>query len=58
MNVFSIYLKHVHDALSALVQEGALPAGLDFSRVVVEPPKDETHGDLATNAAMVIAKDA
>ena len=58
MNVFSIYLGHVHDALNALVKEGALPAGLDFSRIVVEPPKDETHGDLATNAAMVLAKDA
>ncbi len=58
MNVFSIYLGHVHDALNALVKEGALPAGLDFARVVVEPPKDETHGDLATNAAMVLAKDA
>jgi arginyl-tRNA synthetase len=58
MNVFSIYLGHVHDALNALVKDGAIPAGLDFSRIVVEPPKDETHGDLATNAAMVLAKDA
>ncbi|MGE0605376.1 MAG: arginine--tRNA ligase, partial [Xanthobacteraceae bacterium] len=58
MNVFSIYLGQVHDALNALVKEGAIPAGLDFSRVVVEPPKDESHGDLATNAAMVLAKEA
>ncbi|MBX3547824.1 MAG: arginine--tRNA ligase [Xanthobacteraceae bacterium] len=58
MNVFSIYLGQVHDALNALVKEGALPADLDFSRVVVEPPKDESHGDLATNAAMVLAKEA
>jgi arginyl-tRNA synthetase len=58
MNVFSIYLVHVHDALNALVKEGVLPSGLDFGRVVVEPPKDETHGDLATNAAMVLSKDA
>jgi arginyl-tRNA synthetase len=58
MNVFSIYLGHVHDALNALVKEGSIPSGLDFSRIVVEPPKDETHGDLATNAAMVLAKDA
>jgi arginyl-tRNA synthetase len=58
MNVFSIYLAHVHDALNALVKEGAIPLGLDFSRVVVEPPKDETHGDLATNAAMVLSKEA
>lgn len=58
MNVFSIYLGHVHDALHALVKENTLPEGLDFGRVVVEPPKDESHGDLATNAAMVLAKDA
>jgi arginyl-tRNA synthetase len=35
-----------------------LPEGLDLSRVVVEPPRDATHGDMATNAAMVLAKDA
>jgi arginyl-tRNA synthetase len=58
MNVFSIYLAHVHEALHALAADGVLPAGLDLSRVVVEPPKDETHGDLATNAAMVLSKEA
>jgi arginyl-tRNA synthetase len=35
-----------------------LPAGLDTARIVVEPPRDPRHGDLATNAAMVLAKDA
>ena len=34
------------------------PAGIDLSRVVVEPPRDAAHGDMATNAAMVLAKDA
>ncbi len=58
MNPFSIYLAHVRDAVDALTKEGALAAGLDLSRIVVEPPKDPTHGDLATNAAMVLAKDA
>lgn len=58
MNVFSIYLGHVHAALDALVKDGALNPGLDYGRVVVEPPKDPSHGDLATNAAMVLAKDA
>ena len=33
-----------------------MPAGLDFARVSVEPPRDPSHGDLATNAAMVLAK--
>ena len=34
------------------------PPGIDLSRVVVEPPRDAAHGDLATNAAMVLAKEA
>ncbi|MBE0702553.1 MAG: arginine--tRNA ligase, partial [Afipia sp.] len=38
--------------------EGVLPEGIDLSRIVVEPPKDATHGDMATNAAMVLAKEA
>jgi arginyl-tRNA synthetase len=58
MNVFSIYLAHVRAAVDALAKEGALASGLDASRIVVEPPKDPSHGDLATNAAMVLAKDA
>src|SRR6516162_1680891 len=42
-------------ALEKLVAEGSLPGGLDWSRVSVEPPRDPAHGDLATNAAMVLA---
>ena len=38
-----------------LIAAGALPQGLDFARVAVEPPRDPAHGDLATNAAMVLA---
>src|SRR5262249_26221048 len=41
--------------LDDLVAEGGLPPGLDFGRVAIEPPRDPTHGDLATNAAMVLA---
>ena len=44
--------------LRRLAAEGQWPAGIDFSRVVVEPPRDASHGDMATNAAMVLAKDA
>jgi arginyl-tRNA synthetase len=40
------------------MREGALPAGLDASRIAVEPPRDHAHGDLSTNAAMVLAKPA
>ena len=58
MNLFETYSARVASALAALAERGALPAGLDLSRVVVEPSKDPAHGDLATNAAMVLAKEA
>jgi arginyl-tRNA synthetase len=57
-NVFAQILDRVHRATDALVAAGVLPAGLDQSRVAVEPPRDPAHGDMATNAAMVLAKDA
>ena len=44
--------------LRRLAAQGALPPGLDLSRITVEPPRDATHGDLSTNAAMVLAKHA
>ncbi len=57
-NIFAELLARVHGATDALIAAGTLPAGLDQSRVTVEPPRDPTHGDIATNAAMVLAKDA
>src|SRR5689334_21315626 len=57
-NIFAEILGRVRNAVDALVAAGALPAGLDQSRVTVEPPREATHGDMATNAAMVLAKDA
>lgn len=57
-HVFAAVLARVQTALDGLVRDGALPAQLDRSRVLVEPPRDASHGDLATNAAMVLAKDA
>src|SRR3954465_7519565 len=56
-NIFATVLDRVHAALGALTAAGTLPA-LDLARVVVEPPKDPSHGDMATNAAMVLAKEA
>ena len=44
------------EALDVLVRAGELPEGLDFANVTVEPPRDPLHGDMATNAAMVLAK--
>jgi len=51
-------LTRVHAICAALAVEEHWPAGIDFARVVVEPPRDASHGDMATNAAMVLAKEA
>jgi arginyl-tRNA synthetase len=58
MNIFDAYQRRLAGAIERLVAAGKLPEGLDLSRVVVEPPRDPAHGDLATNAAMVLAKPA
>ena len=58
MNVFATIEELVRQSLSALTQEGILPTGLDVSAVSVETPRDASHGDLSTNAAMVLAKAA
>ncbi|MFY9289745.1 MAG: arginine--tRNA ligase [Methylorubrum rhodinum] len=58
MNIFALFETRVREALEALIRSGTLPAGLDLSRVLVEPPRDPAHGDLATNAALVLAKEA
>ena len=56
MNLFSDIHMRVIKALDVLVRAGDLPEGLDFANVTVEPPRDPLHGDMATNAAMVLAK--
>jgi arginyl-tRNA synthetase len=58
MNLFSEIRQLVVDQITAMAAEGALPSGLDLSAVAVEPPRDAAHGDMATNAAMVLAKPA
>ena len=58
MNLFADIRTLVTDCLEAMVAEGALPAGLSFDNVTAEPPRDAAHGDMATNAAMVLAKPA
>src|SRR5438067_3892221 len=57
-NIFAEMLERVRAANEALVAADVLPSGIDQSRVTVEPPRDAAHGDMATNAAMVLAKDA
>jgi len=56
--LYARFAAHVADALDALAGEGQLAPGLDRGAVAVEPPRDPSHGDLATNAAMVLAKRA
>jgi arginyl-tRNA synthetase len=57
-NIFAEILERVRAASDDLVAAGVLPSGIDQSRITVEPPRDAGHGDMATNAAMVLAKDA
>src|SRR5271154_4873467 len=57
-HLFADVLARVHAVCAALAVEGGWPANIDLSRVVVEPPRDAAHGDMATNAAMVLAKEA
>jgi arginyl-tRNA synthetase len=58
MNVFSIFTAHVQSAVKSLAAAGVFAHPPDLSRIVVEPPREASHGDLATNAAMVLAKEA
>jgi arginyl-tRNA synthetase len=56
--IFTAYVGHLNAALDALVGAGQLPDGLSRAALTVEPPRDASHGDLSTNAAMVLAKPA
>lgn len=56
MNLFTHVREILIDILHDLSTQGILPADTDFSQITVEPPKDSRHGDMATNAAMVLSK--
>jgi len=58
MNIFNILKDKINVVLSGLVADSTLPEGTSFAAVTAEPPRDASHGDVATNAAMVIAKGA
>lgn len=58
MTLFAEIREAVLDAIGALVADGLLPEGAATNAVTVEPPRDASHGDMATNAAMVLAKPA
>ncbi len=58
MNLYSYFRDEIVAALKLQAASGKLPASLDFARLTVEPPRDASHGDISTNAALVLAKDA
>ncbi|HYD37350.1 MAG TPA: arginine--tRNA ligase, partial [Allosphingosinicella sp.] len=58
MTLYARFAAHLDAILDALEGEGTLAPGLERRAVAVEPPRDPAHGDLATNAAMVLAKPA
>src|SRR5471030_1269992 len=57
-HLFANVLARVHAVCNELAKESGWPANVDLSRVVVEPPREASHGDMATNAAMMLAKEA
>jgi arginyl-tRNA synthetase len=57
-NIVAAVLQKVRAAIGGLITEGALPPGLDLSRISAEPPREAAHGDFATNAAMVLSNQA
>jgi len=58
MNLFTHFRDQISELIDELVDAGTLPGGLDLSRITVEAPRDPSHGDVTTNAAMVLAKPA
>jgi arginyl-tRNA synthetase len=56
--LYAAYAELIETVLTDLVADGVLPAGTSFANVTLEPPRDASHGDLSTNAAMVLAKGA
>src|SRR5579859_2603166 len=58
MNLFNAFRDDILAALGRLTVAGKIPSGLDMAKVTAEPPRDASHGDLATNAAMVLGKQA
>ena len=56
MNLFSEFLQAIRDAITAVAEEQGIAAPADMSRVTAEPPRDPSHGDISTNAAMVLNK--
>lgn len=58
MNIYRLIQDRITETVGVLAAEGMLPPGVDPARIGCEPPRDPAHGDIATNAAMVLAAQA
>ncbi|MDG1020510.1 MAG: hypothetical protein P8O77_03355, partial [Emcibacteraceae bacterium] len=58
MNIFKDFQTNIKDIITSLSNDGSLPEGLDIKNITAEAPRDASHGDIATNAAMVLVKQA
>ena len=58
MTLYARFAAHLDDVLDTLTADNVLVPGIERRAVTVEPPRDPSHGDLATNAAMVLSKGA
>jgi len=58
VNIFAEFETRIRTAISELQKTGSLPQDIDLSKITTEPPRDENHGDVSTNVAMVLAKPA
>ena len=58
MNIFKNFQDEIKTIINTLSADGKLPAELDLKNITSEPPRDTSHGDIATNAAMVLVKQA
>jgi len=58
MNLFRAFQADIAEIIEKLIADGDLPEGIDYAKVTVEPPRDASHGDISTNAAMIMAKPA
>lgn len=58
MNIFKDFQTNIKDIITSLSNDGSLPEGLNLKNITAEAPRDASHGDIATNAAMVLVKQA
>ena len=56
MNIFAAFRARIDESIRELIQQGVVNDSADLSRISVEPPREASHGDMATNAAMVLSK--